>query len=69
MGLNDLNYLPPLTKENAVLLGNKSIYHVKKDSLEYAIKKGFEPKDVELAKKLIEEAIEENNNRFYKSIY
>lgn len=49
MGFNDLNYLPHLTKENAVLLGNKSIYHVKKDSLEYAIKKGFEPKDVELA--------------------
>ena len=41
MGNNDIKYLPLMSKEKVMILGNKSIYHVKDEILEFALKNGF----------------------------
>jgi hypothetical protein len=48
LGDIDEKYLPNMNEEEVVLLGNKSIYHVKENTLLLALKNGFEEKDIEL---------------------
>lgn len=41
MGNNEIKYLPLMSEDKVIILGNKSIYHVKYEILEFALKNGF----------------------------